>query len=52
MQERQEIKGQGNNATSHTNLQPLPWQTTPQKVHKHVAECFQVISPTLLLNKH
>lgn len=51
VQERREIKGQGNNATGHTHLQPLPRQTTPQEVHKHVAECFQVIPPTLLFKK-
>ena len=28
-------------------LQPLPRQTPSQKVHKHVSQCLQVISPTL-----
>lgn len=29
------------------SLQSLPWQAAPQKVHKNMAQCFEIISPRL-----
>lgn len=32
-------------------FQSLPWQTTPQEVHEHMAECLQIVTSRLLAPK-